>query len=126
MFHPTHDHFGYASVQDIEDAEAAVRAAARRSLRQLIRKKVLLYDRGRLLPTLIFCPREWLTSTEFVVCNAILRRLRLALYQQRQARNTRHYTFSQSRYEALLIAIGGELRIRRALRLPMTYNTRPI
>lgn len=50
------------------------------------------------------------------ISGAILRRLKVALYQQRQARATQHYTFSRGRYEALLVALGGELAIRNALK----------
>ncbi len=82
---------------------------ARRRDRQIIRERVSSYDRRRLLPTLIHCPEEWLSSTRPDVAAAILRRLKLSLYQQRQARASQHYTYCRSRYDGLLVAIGGEL-----------------
>ena len=78
-----------------------------------IRRQIPTYERARHLPRLIHCPEEWLTSQGESVQKAIFRRLKLALYQQRQARTIRHYTFSKQKYEALLVAIGGELLLQR-------------
>ena len=81
--------------------------------REKIRKRVRTYQRSRHLPALIHCPEDWRNATDQRISRAILRRLKLALYQQRQARAVCHYTFSRQKYEALLVAIGGELALTR-------------
>ncbi len=81
--------------------------------RQKIRARVQTYERPRNLPALMHCPTDWQRADDKRITHAILRRLKLALYQQRQARAIRHYTFSQQKYEALLVAIGGELALLR-------------
>ena len=85
------------------------------AFRQKIRARVRSYERSCHLPVLIHCPEEWLHVGDLRISLAILRRLKLALYQQRQARAIRHYTFSRQKYEALLVAIGGELALMRQM-----------
>lgn len=94
-----------------------LRRSARRSFRRLVRERIQRYDRTKLLPALLYCPDGWLEANSMQISTAILRRLTLTLYQQRQARATLHYTYSSGRYEALLVAIGGELNIKRQLSL---------
>ncbi len=126
MFHHARNDFQISPLKRQDTSSDDVLRLARRAFRRTVREKAAKYDRRRLLPALIYCPVEWLTSNGGDVNYAILRRLSLALYQQRQARAIRHYTFSQGRYEALLVAIGGELRIRNALTMAPSANARPI
>ncbi len=97
------------------EANEQKRSSARAAFRRSIRARIPGYRRKKLIPTLIYCPADWLEQVSLDVCDAILRRLKLALYQQRQARAVNHYTYSLGRYTTLLVAIGGELRFRNSL-----------
>lgn len=95
--------------------EQEVRRKARQSFRRDIRRAIPNYSRARHLPALIYFPAGWLDTNSVEISNAIIRRLKIAIYQQRQAKEAKHYTYSLRRYMCLLTALGAEMRAAKLL-----------
>lgn len=94
------------------------RCIGRDYLRTQVGREVGGYTREKLLlgySALISGPKSWLEDQSYETSLIVRRRLRSALYRQRAARATHHYTFSQIRYVRLLGALIAERRMSRAL-----------